>query len=88
MKLSEKFLRCVGKVSEKCRKTDEISLEAEFCENQTKSITPRNLKNFWKIFSELSASYRQTTSKSYMNKHSTILVPHFLQVYLSKHTKI
>ena len=47
MKLSEK-------VSEKCRKTDEISLEAQFCENQTKNITTKNLKRF-------SVSYRQTS---------------------------
>ena len=33
----------VGKVS----KTDEISLEAQFCENQTKNITTKNLNDFW-----------------------------------------
>ena len=77
----------VRKVSEKCRKTDEISLEAQFCENQTK-IRTKNLKNFWKIFGEFSLSYRQTSSKSYINKHSTVLIPHLSQIYLSKHTKI
>ena len=50
----------VGRVSEKCRKTDEISLEVQFCENQTKIITTKNLKNFWKTFAEFSVSYRQT----------------------------
>ena len=36
----------VGKVSEKCRKTDEISLEAQFCENQTKNIMTKTVNNF------------------------------------------
>ena len=78
----------VGNVSEKCRKTDEISLEAHFCENKTKNITTKNLKNFWKIFRDFSVSYRQTSGKSYTNKHSTILVQYLSQVYLSKHTKV
>ena len=34
----------VGKVSEKCRKADEISLEAQFCEKKPKSITTKNLE--------------------------------------------
>ena len=49
-----------GNVSQKCRKTDEISLEAQFCQNQTKHITTKNLRSFWKIFDEFSVSYWQT----------------------------
>ena len=58
MNLSEKFRRSVGKLMKY------ISLEAQFCENQTKNITNKNLQNFWKIFGEFSVSYRQTSSKS------------------------
>ena len=78
----------VGKVSEKCRKTDEVSLEAQFCETQTKNITTKNLTSFWKIFGDFSVIDWQTSSKSLMNEHSTILIPHLSHVYLSKHTKI
>ena len=78
MKLSENFWKSV-----------EISLEPQFCENYTKDITTKNLKNFWKIFGELSVSYWQPSSKSYMiNKHSTVLIAYLSQVYLTKHTKI
>ena len=45
----------VGKVSEKCGKTDEVSLKAQFSENQTeKNITTKNLTSFWKIFGDFS----------------------------------
>ena len=60
----------VGKVSEKCRKTDEVSLEAQFCENRTKIITTKNLTSFWKIFGDFSVIDWQTNSKSLMNEHS------------------
>ena len=78
----------VGKVSEKCRKTDEVSLEAQFCGNQIKNITTKNLTSFWKIYGDFSVIDCQTSSKSLMNEHSTILITHLSQVYLSKHTKI
>ena len=78
----------VGKVSEKCRRTDEVSLEAQFCETQTKNITTKSLISFWKIFGDFSVIDWQTSSKSLMNEHSTIFIPHLSQVYLSKHTKI
>ena len=78
----------VGKVSEKCRKTDEVSLEAQFCETQTKNITTKNLTSFWKILGDLTVIDWQTSSKSLMNEHSKVLIPHLSQVYLSKHNKI
>ena len=56
------------RLSEKFSKTDEISLEAQFCENQTKTITNKNLKNFRKVFDEFSVSYRHTNCESYLNK--------------------
>ena len=61
------------KLSENVRKSNEISLEPQFCENQTKNITT-------KFFGEFSVSYRQTNCESYLNKDSTILVPHLSQV--------
>ena len=36
------------KLLENFRKTDAISLKAQFCENQTKTITNKNLKIFGK----------------------------------------
>ena len=54
------------KVSENFRKTDEISLEAQFCENQTKNITTKTVTNFRKIFGEFSGNYRQTAGDSYL----------------------
>ena len=38
----------VGKVSEKCPKTDEVSLETQLYETQTKNITTKNLTSFGK----------------------------------------
>ena len=63
------------------RKTYEISLEDQFCGNQTKTVRTESLKNFRKIFGEL---LLQTNCESY----SRILVSHPSQVYLSKHAKI
>ena len=70
----------VRKVSEKCRKTDEVSLEAQFCETQTKNITTKNLTSFWKVFGDFSVIDWQTSSKSLMNEHPTIPIPHLSQV--------
>ena len=66
-------------------KTNEISLEAQFSENQTKNT---RTKNFRVIFGELSVNYLQTNCEPYLNKYSTILVPHLSQIYISKHGKI
>ena len=43
--------------------TNEISHEAHFCENQTKVIRTKGLKNFQKIFVELFVRYLQTNCK-------------------------
>ena len=40
------------------------------------------LKYFRKIFGGFSVNYRQTAGDSYLSKYPTILVRHFLQVYL------
>ena len=69
-------------------KTNEISLEAQFSENQTKNTRTKSLKNFRVIFGELSVNYLQTNCEPYLNKYSTILVPHLSQIYISKHGKI
>ena len=68
------------KLSENFRKADEISLEAQFCENETENITTEKLKTFWKIFVEFSVNYQQTAGDFYLNKYPTILVSHFLKV--------
>ena len=65
------------KLSENFQKTDEISPEPQFCENQTKNITTKDLKNLQNIFDEFSVSYRQSADDSYLNKYWTILVPDF-----------
>ena len=49
-----------------------------------KNIWTKGLKNFWKIFGELLVMYLQTNCESYLNKYSTIFVPHPSQVYLQK----
>ena len=68
------------KLSGKFWKTDETSLETQFCENQPKYTFTKIWKKFRKIFGELSVNYRQTAGDSFLNKYSTILVSHFLQV--------
>ena len=73
-----------GELAESFPKTSEISLEAQFGENQNKNIPTETLK----IFDEFSASYRQTAVDSYLSMYPTILLPHFSQVYFSKHGKI
>ena len=62
------------KLSESFWKTNEISLQALFCKNQTENIRTK------KVF----VRYLQTNCEPYL----TILVTHLWQVYLSKHSKI
>ena len=40
------------------------------------------------MFGKFSVNFRQTVVDSYLNKNLTTLVPRFLQVYFSKHSKI
>ena len=62
------------RLTENFWKTDEISVEPNFnCENQTKTITNKNWKNYRKVFGEFSVSYRQTNCESYLNEYSTIV---------------
>ena len=53
--------------------TDEISFEAQFCQNQTKTTLRLKFEKLLEIFDEFSISYRHISSKSYMNKHSRLL---------------
>ena len=48
----EVVIKIFGELSEIFGKTDEISLEAQFCENQTQNIMTKNFKNFWEIFGD------------------------------------
>ena len=75
------------KLSENFRKTDEILLEAQFRENQTKNITTKICNIFRKLFGGFSVNYWETVGDYYLNKYPTILVPYFSQAYLSKHAK-
>ena len=84
MKIWEYF----GKPSDHSQKTFEVSLEAQFGDNQNKNTTTKNLRFFWKIFGEFLVNHRQTAGDPYLSKYPTILLPHFSQVYLSKQTKI
>ena len=65
------------------RKTDHISREAQFIRIKQK-ITTRHLRNFRKMFGKLSVYYRQTAGDPNLTEYPTMLVLHFLQVYLSK----
>ena len=76
------------KLSDSFWKTNEISLEAQFSANQAKTLGLKVRKKFRKIFGELLVSYLQTNCESYLNKCSTIIVPHLSQAYLSKYAKI
>ena len=73
----------VGKVSEKCRKTDEISLEAQFCENQTKNITTKNLKNS----SSSSKPASTDSSSSSLNETHLLLYESLVQHFKLKANK-
>ena len=53
-----------------------------------KTLGLKVLKNFRKIFRELSVSYLKTNLEYYLNKFSTVIVLDLSQVYLSKHAKI
>ena len=46
--------------SENFQKTDKTSLEAQFCENQTKNNTTKNLKHFRRVLGKLSAIFLVT----------------------------
>ena len=69
------------KLSENVSKTHAVSLEVQFCENQNKNITTRNLKNFRKMFGQFSENYWKTASDSYLNENPTIFDLYFSQVH-------
>ena len=52
------------------------------------SLTTKISQIFRKSLGELLENFQQTVSDSDLNKHLTILVPHFLQACLSKRAKI
>ena len=53
------------------------------------TVLQQKFTNFHKHFDELVlGKFRQNAGESYSNKSPTILVPHFSEVYLSKHAKI
>ena len=62
--ICETLLYCVAtmKLSGKFRKTNTISLKAQYCENQTENISNKNQKNFLKISCEILVHYQQTAA--------------------------
>ena len=68
-------------LSEGFWKSNEISVETQFCQNQAKNIRTKGLKNFMNVFSKLFVRYLQTKCECYLNKCSTVLVLHLSQIY-------
>ena len=64
-------------------KTNEILLEAQFCEDQAKNFITKSLKYFSENVRRVLGKFRRIAGDSHLNKYWIILIPHFSQVHYS-----